>query len=147
MGRLANSPPLVRRLLPWLAIAVVAGALYDGWIFYSRWRSARQAENARQEEQAREAQQSLDLAGGGRFQILDFYAVPEVIKRGAQTTICYGVSEATRVRIDPPVRALYPAFTNCFQIAPRKNTEFTLTAVSKTGQTLSRSLRITVRPD
>jgi len=145
MGRPGSFLPPLRRLLPILSIAVAIGVLYDGWIFYARWRDARRAEQYRQEKQASDARKSVTLAGGGRFQILDFYATPVVIKQGEHATICFGVSGAKRVRIEPPVEALHPALNYCLQVAPRKDTEYTLTAESTAGEVVTRSLRIKVQ--
>ena len=50
---------LLRRALPILTIAVLAAVVYDGWIFYSRWRSAREGAQASQAAEARRAHVSL----------------------------------------------------------------------------------------
>ena len=146
MQNSGNAVTFLRRVLPFLTVAVVAGVLYDGWIFYSRWQDTRRAENARREQEAKTAKMALDAIGDGQFRILDFYASPAVIKRGEQSTICFGVNGARRVRIDPPVESLHPAISYCLKVAPRKDTDFTLTAESAAGQTVTRRLRITVFP-
>ena len=131
-------------LLPLVSIAVLTAVAYDGWIFFNRWRSAREAARAYQAEEARRARQTIDLIGGTDFRIIDFYAVPQVIQPGSQARICFGVYGAKRVRIEPAVGDLHPAVSDCLQVAPRKDTEYKLTAEDGAGHTVTRSLRIGV---
>jgi hypothetical protein len=136
---------LLRRLLPLLSIGVLAAVIYDGWIFYSRWRSVREGEQARQAEETRRARQTIDLMGGTGFRIINFYASPQVIRRGTPTQICFGVYGAQRVRIDPPIVAdLHPAVSYCHQVVPLKDTEYKLIAEDGAGHTAAASLTITV---
>lgn len=140
------SVPLLRRLLPLLSIAVLAAVVYDGWIFYSRWSGAREAEKASQAEEARRARQTIDLMGGTDFRIINFYAVPQTIRRGSQARICYGVYGAKRVRVEPAVEDLHPGVNYCWQVAPRKDTSYKLIAEDGAGHTATASLVIRVVP-
>ena len=136
----------LRGALPFLAIAIIIGLAYDGWFFYARWRDAR---NAAKEDAAKEAQNDrriVDALGGDRLKILDFYASPPAIRRGQHSTICYGVNAAQSVRIDPPIEQLHPAISHCFQVSPRRMTEYKLTVDDSAGHTLSQSLTIQVAP-
>jgi hypothetical protein len=136
---------LLRRLLPLISIGVLAAVIYDGWIFYSRWRSVREGQRAQQAEEARRARQTLNLIGGTDFRIINFYASPQVIRRGNQTTICFGVYGAKRVRIEPPiVQDLHPALSYCQQAAPRKDTEYKLIAEDGAGHTATANLVVKV---
>lgn len=135
---------LLRRALPFLSVAVVAAVLYDGWVFYSRWSSARQAEPARRDEEARRARETVDLIGGTSFRIINFYASPQVIRRGDSARICFGVYGAKQVRIEPPVEALHPATTDCIEVAPREDTEYKLIAKDGAGHTATARLVIKV---
>ncbi|MGA2740034.1 MAG: hypothetical protein ABSG65_21670 [Bryobacteraceae bacterium] len=135
---------LIRRVLPWLTIGVLAAMLYDGWIFYSRWRSVRKGEQARQEEEARRARETIDLIGGTDFRIINFYAAPQAIRRGEQTKICFGVYGAKRVRIEPAIGDLHPAVSYCQQVAPLKDTEYKLIAEDGAGHTATANLVIKV---
>jgi len=141
---MGESVRLLRRLLPLLSIAILAAVIYDGWIFYSRWSSAREAEQARQAEEARRARQTIDLMGGTDFRIINFYAVPQTVRRGSQARICYGVYGAKRVRIEPAVEDLHPAITYCFDVAPREDTAYKLVAEDGAGHTATASLVIKV---
>lgn len=137
---------LLRRALPFVSVAVFAALAYDGWIFYSRWRGARDAQRARREEEIRQARESVELFGGTNFRIISFYAVPAAIRRGGRARICYGVYGAKSVRLEPPVGKLSPAPSYCFEVAPRKDTEYKLIAEDGAGHTASQSATVKVAP-
>jgi hypothetical protein len=118
-----------------LTVLVLIGAAYDGWIFYDRWQSARDAERARANAEAEKARKAIDLIGGGAFGIRNFYVSPSVIHAGATVNICYSVFGAASLRLDPPVAEVYPAFSHCVQASPRRDTEFELTATDSAGHT------------
>jgi hypothetical protein len=139
-----DSIPLLRRVLPVVTIGLAAAIAYDGWIFYSRWKSAREGEQQQQEEETRRARQTIDLIGGTNFRIINFYAVPQAIRSGSQAQICYGVYGAKRVTIEPAVADLRPAMSYCLQVAPRKDTSYKLIADDGAGHTASASLVIKV---
>jgi hypothetical protein len=135
---------LLRRILPLLSIGVLAAVMYDGWIFYARWRSAREGEQARQAEETRRARQTIDLIGGTDFRIINFYAVPQTVRSGKQTTLCYGAYGAKAMRMEPPVEDLRPGINYCVQVAPRKDTTYKLIAEDGAGHTASASLVVKV---
>jgi hypothetical protein len=137
---------LLRRSLPYLAIVIVLAIAYDGWVFYSRWRGVRDAEKAGAAKEAEDARRVVDALGGDRLKILDFYASPARIRRGQMASICYGVNAAESVRLDPPVEALHPAVSHCFEVAPLHDTEYKLTIADYAGHTLTQSLAIQVAP-
>ncbi len=136
----------LRRTLPFLTIAIVAGLAYDGWIFYGRWREAHDASKAQAAKEAQDDRRIVDALGGDSLKILDFYASPPAIRRGQQSMICYGVNAAQSVRIDPPVEQLHPAVSHCLQVTPQRNTDYKLTVDDSAGHTLSQSLTIQVTP-
>ena len=135
---------LVRRLLPYLSLVVLAVLLYDGWVFYSRWQRAREVTRAKVEKEQAEARRTLQLIGN--LKILGFYALPNDIQRGSTAKICYSVVDAKSVRMEPPVRSLDPALSFCFEVAPRKTTEYKLFAQDAAGHTVTATSTIQVRP-
>ena len=138
---------LLRRLLPYLAAAVVAAVLYDGWVFYSRWSEAHQAEQQRQEKEASDARKTIEMLGGSQLKILSFYASPGVVKRGDHASLCFGVSNAKSVRIEPQVESdLHPALSHCMQISPTANIEYKLTAEDAAGHQATQSVAVKVVP-
>ena len=137
--------PLLRRLLPFMAVAIAIAAIYDGAVFYSRWSHDRDETQARAQREADQAKRTSDLAGGDALKILGFSASPGVVQAGGQATLCYGVNEATTVKIEPPVENVYPALSHCVSVSPKKDTEYTLVAQDAAGHSASASLTIRVR--
>src|SRR5258707_9415796 len=125
--------PLLRKALPFLTVAIFAAAAYDGWFFYSRWRDAHETERTTQAMEVEEARRTIDMLGGGRLKILNFYASPAAIRRGEHANICYGVNGAKSVRIEPPVEELHPAMSHCLQVSPSRSTEYKLVAEDSSG--------------
>jgi len=76
--------------------------------------------------------------------ITQFYASKAAIPRGEDVLLCYGVENATAVRITPPVEQLRPALSRCFTVAPVQTTTFTLTAEDRSSKTISQSATVTV---
>ncbi|HTC33451.1 MAG TPA: hypothetical protein VK724_08770 [Bryobacteraceae bacterium] len=134
----------LRRALPFLSIAIVIGVVYDGSIFYGRWRDARAGAKAVAAKEAQDDRGIVDALGGDRLKILDFYASPPTVRRGEHSLICYGVNAAQTVRIDPPVEQLHPAVSHCLQVTPEQSTDYKLTIGDAAGHTLSQSLTIQV---
>ena len=135
----------IRRVLPFLSLAVLAVALYDGWIFYSRHERAGDVERKRAEKESAEARRTLELLG--ELKILDFYAAPPVVQPGESARLCYSVVGAKTVRIEPAVEGVYPAFSHCVDVSPSKTTEYTLFASDETGHMVNQkaTLRVTGR--
>jgi hypothetical protein len=134
----------LRRIWPLLTVMLLIGAAYDGWIFYDRWQSNRDAERARADAEAERARKVIDAIGGGGFGIRSFYASPPVIHRGEPASLCYSVFGATTLRLDPPLAEVYPTFNHCIQASPGKDTEFTLTAADAAGHTATAKLVLKV---
>jgi hypothetical protein len=78
--------------------------------------------------------------------ITQFWAVDTRLPRGETTRICYGVENASAVRIEPDVKRLYPALTYCFEIAPQRTTTYTLTAQDADGSTAMQSVTVRLGP-
>jgi len=130
---------------PVLAIALA----YSGWIMLSRWQENKQltdqaAEQARAREK-QEAKQTVDSLGGDLFDILSFYATPGAIRKGESVQLCYGVSNAKEVTIDPPTAETWPSASRCFEITPTKTTNYKLTATDAQGNKKEVSLELKVQ--
>ncbi|MBZ5610595.1 MAG: hypothetical protein LAP38_20215 [Acidobacteriia bacterium] len=145
MAEWSQPSSLLRRALPILTVIIGVAVLYDGWIFYSRWSSARKLEQERARAEAERASRTIKLLGGDQLKILGFYAAPAVVQRGQATSICFGVTGAARVRIEPPiVEDLHPSLSRCFQVAPRNDTEYKLTAEDAAGHTMTQSMVVRI---
>ena len=136
---------VLRKILPFLSVVVVIAALYTAWIFYSRRSADRDVQQAREAKELEDARRTVRLLGGGQFKILAFYAYPGVIGRGEETRICYGVSGAKMVRIEPGVEAIKPSLNRCLNVAPRKTTQYRLIAEDGAGHTVTESFTLRVQ--
>lgn len=136
----------LRRILPWVGLAAVAVAVYDGAIFFSRWKIDRDAEHRESVKQAEGARRYLRVVGGNEVKILTFAAYPPAIRRGQKSNLCYGVSGARTVRLDPAVEEVWPSLTHCMMVTPRKDTEYKLTAEDGNGHSVSQNVTIQVKP-
>ncbi len=79
--------------------------------------------------------------------ILMFYPRDPVVQEGGATVLCYGVSNAKSVKIDPPVDGVSPALNRCVEVRPRADTRYTLTAEGADGKTVSQSVELHVGED
>jgi len=130
--------------MPVLGFLILAALVYDGYVFYSRWSSNRQAAEAQDAKVTAQRKAVVQRVGEG-LKILSFYAAPSTIARGGHTNLCYGVSGATTVRMEPPVDAVWPALTRCVPVSPRKDTEYKLIAEDATGGSATQTAAVTVR--
>jgi hypothetical protein len=141
-----ESSSLPRRILVFTTVGVAIAALYTGWVFFSRWNDNQAAARARQEREAATARQTLDLLGGDELKILTFYPSASAIRRGQAATVCFGVSGAKSVRIEPEIEPIKPAISRCIQASPRKTTTYTLIAADGGGHTARQSFDLAVTP-
>ena len=113
------------------AIVLALAICYVGWTFFLRWQYNRVvAEKAAAAKRA-QAQQTFQDMGGNRFEILAFYANPTVISRGESASLCYSVSNAKSVTLDPPSGVnVWPSYERCVSVSPSKTTTYTLTATA-----------------
>jgi hypothetical protein len=79
--------------------------------------------------------------------ITAFYARDGVVTEGGSTVLCYGVSNAKSVRLDPPVEKISPSLNRCIEVRPRGEARYTLTAEGSDGQTASQSVTVSVGAD
>jgi hypothetical protein len=138
-----NLEPL-RRILPYTAIAIALAAIYSGATLYSRYTDARDADQRAKAREAATNEKIVKMFGGDDLTILSFAAEPGLIAPGEKVEMCYGVSNAATVKIEPDAPPLKPAVTHCFEIRPRKTTRYTLTAADAQGHHKEGSLTIRV---
>ncbi len=88
---------------PWIYTfaTLVIVLLYTGWIFWSRHEANREFEQRQMEKQREQDARTVELMGGDRFEIRNFYASPGVIARGESAELCYSVSNAKSVSHRP----------------------------------------------
>ena len=135
---------VLKRVVAYTWVAVGLAVLQLVWVFGSRYLENRKAEEDRQAAIARKYQ---PYAGRGTaVRILTFYATPGVVPEGDRTLLCYGVENASSVRIEPPVEDLHPALSRCFWVKPERTTTYRLRAESADGTKASLSLTVRVEP-
>src|SRR5690349_13697699 len=96
-------------------VPVLLSLLYMGWVFWQRHNEATQPRPAR-------AERDPLAAYGKTLKILQFYTGAGEIAAGGKALLCYGVVNATAVRLDPPVESVWPAVSRCFDVKPSKTT-------------------------
>jgi hypothetical protein len=127
-------------------VAFLFVGLYIGWVFYSRWESNQSiAEKAAQKQRAKD-QQTFEMMGGNRFDILVFAANPPIVRVGEKSSLCYSVSNAKAVKIEPQAEEpVWPAYSRCVHVSPRKDTTYTLTIEDGNGHSKTAAVEVTVR--
>jgi hypothetical protein len=133
-------------LLPYTTVALLVAILYVGWIFYSRRRDQRRAEEQAAQAQAAQNQKVVDqVFGQGQVRLLNFSISPIRLHKGDSARLCYGVSNAVSVTIEPHTEETKPSYNHCLDISPPKTTTYTLTAKDKAGHVETGSLTVTVQ--
>ncbi len=127
------------------SVMILLAAGYVGWVFYSRWEDNRALEQKAAAQRRAQDQQTVAGMGGNRFEILGFYANPASIHRGDTADLCYSVSNARTVKLEPQTRPVWPAFSHCVQVTPRKTTTYTFTAEDGAGHTKAAKVTVEVR--
>ncbi len=120
------------------------GAAYVGIVFYTRWRGDRVMQEQATAAEREEDREVFEGMGGDRFDILRFFPYPGEVKRGYSTMLCYGVSNAKSVTLEPQPNAVWPAFERCISVSPKKTTTYTLTATDAAGHTKSATVTVEV---
>jgi hypothetical protein len=143
----ADQSPLrvVRRMLPFTSIAVGIAVLYVAWVFFSRWQTNRDVEQQRRAKEAAASRAVLQKLGGDALSIVSFSATPGVVAAGGRVVLCYGVNNATKVRIDPYVDGVGPALSRCLEAHPKRTTEYTITAADGAGHSVTEKLTVRVQ--
>jgi hypothetical protein len=78
--------------------------------------------------------------------ILIFSPRPGSIATGRPTELCYAVSDAVQVRIDPGIGDVTPTSTmTCVRVAPSRTTTYELLAYGRNGRAVKQQLVIIVR--
>ncbi len=143
-----KTPRTLRNM--WTVFGVLAAIVvgYTAFVFWSRWQEnqdlAAKQKSTQAAAQRDAAEKSVELLGGSDFKIISFYATPGKIQRGDTVDMCYGVSNAKSVKLDPPVANVWPSVDRCMQVSPKKTTTYTFTADDGKGNTKTAQLTIEV---
>ena len=141
--------PARKNPLLYSSIAVAIALLYVGWVFFSRWQENRAIEQKTKDEAVQKQREndraSVELLGGNEFAIQMFYASPGLIRRGESTRLCYGVSNAKTLKLEPQSNPVWPSHSHCVEVAPAKTTTYTLTIEDAAGNTKSQTVEVKVQ--
>ena len=147
--RTISSPQRSNAMLTYLIVSVLAFAIasfYLGWVFYSRWQANQAIEEKAAEKARAQDARTFELMGGNSFAILSYSADPGTVSAGDRTSLCYSVSNAKTVKIEPNAdEEVWPAFTRCVNATPLKSTKYTLTIEDGAGHTKSATVEVKVR--
>lgn len=129
----------------WLTTVAVAlfAATYVGTVFFVR----HGAPAAQDPAAVAASSEFMRIYGGSAVKILQFYAREGELIEGNKSVLCYGVLNAKSVRIEPPVEGVTPSLNRCVEVAPERETRYTLTAEGVDGRTVSESFVLGVRAD
>jgi len=136
--------PLLLRIT---SVGIIIAALYVAWTFYSRHQRSQEAAQAVEKKQDDERKRVANqIFGSGEIKFSTFSISTSVLNRGETTQLCYGVVNATSVKLDPPpAEELKPSYRHCLDIAPKKTTTYTITASNDKGESQSQSLTLRVK--
>jgi hypothetical protein len=144
-----KKPNGLRKL--WMGFGAVVAVVLC-FVGYTMWsRKTQDADLAYKQQAAKSAAQresdaaAVEELGGADFKILSFYASPGLIHRGDTVDMCYGVSNAKTVKLDPPEGNVWPSANRCLQVTPKRTTTYTLTIDDGKGKTADQQLTITVK--
>jgi len=126
-----------------LCIGLSLAVARVGWVWLERHDGRLRMEDATQARRGRNYQIPTD---DGAVGITQFYARSGAITAGDPNLICYGVRNATSVRIEPPVENLTPAVNRCFFVEPQQDTTYKLVAEGTHGSQVSESFSVRVKP-
>ena len=121
-----------------LSVAIAAVFLHLGYVYWQRGQPVHP-------RVPREPGIPRELSGTA-LKILHFYSSPGLITTEEEATVCYGVLNATAVRIQPPVAEIPPSLNRCIAVAPREPTTYTLFATGRDGQEVRASFTLPVKP-
>jgi hypothetical protein len=136
--------PGFTKYLIYSSVALLFVGLYVGWVFLSRRLANQALEEKAATVRRAQAQKTFEMMGGNRFDILGFYADPVSIRAGETAELCYSVSNAKSVKLEPESEPVWPAFSRCVHVSPHKATTYTLTAEDAAGHTKSATVNVEV---
>jgi hypothetical protein len=143
------SKSVFKNPLLYSSIALCITALVVGWILFSRSQQNRQidreAAEKRQQKQLENDRTALEQFGGKELAIQSFYASTGIVQRGESAQLCYGVANAKTVTLEPQSNPVWPSYSRCVDVSPKKDTVYTLTVTDDAGNTKSQTVEVKVR--
>jgi hypothetical protein len=147
----SNQPTrsVLKNPLLYSSIVLAVIALFVGWILFSRWQENRRIDRLAAKEASQKQLDSdraaLEQFGGKELAIQSLYATPGIIHRGQSTQLCYGVANAKTVTLEPQSNPVWPSYSRCVDVSPKKTTVYTLTVQDAAGNAKSQTVEVKVR--
>ena len=132
-----------RGTAPFVIVAIAVSVLFLGWVLLSRGPAASQIAAPATAASQRVAD-TVAYYGNGQLKVLSFYASPVEVRRGSRALVCYGVSNASAVRIEPALGETWPSTGRCMEVTATKDTEYKMTAQDSAGHEETRTLSLKV---
>lgn len=127
-----------------ILLVLAAGCVYLGWTYYSRWNQNRILIDTLKENKMAKERAIVEATGGSSLTIINFYATPPTVQRGEALQLCYGVSNAVKVRMVPEVKYVWPSLSRCVEVKPDKDTVYRLIAEDAAGKTATAETAVKV---
>jgi len=127
------------------AVVFLLALSYVGWVFWSRANENKVIEERVAAQRRAQDEATVESMGGDRFEILAFYANPPAISRGDSADLCYSVSNAKSVTLEPQTSKVWPSYEHCVSVSPHKTTTYMLTATDAAGHTKSAAITVEVQ--
>ncbi len=118
-----------------LTVVLLLVGIQLAWIYYERSRPL-----PKRPEKVVGIPKELDTI---ELKILNFYTAERPV-RGEPFLVCYGVINATKVVLEPPLAEVKPVLSRCVEVTLRKETELTLRAFGRNGEEAAASFVIGV---
>jgi hypothetical protein len=138
-----------RNPLLYTSTLLVIALIYVGGTFLVRRQQDREIEQraaaAAAAKERTDDERTVEQLGGSEFKILNFYASPPAVHAGETAQLCYGVSNAKSVKLEPQTNAVWPSVSRCVEVTPKKTTEYTLTIEDGNGNSKNSTLTVQVR--
>jgi hypothetical protein len=136
-----------RGYAPFIVAAIAVSLPFLVWALFARGptrQQTRSAANSATSVAAQRDAQTVAYYGNGQLKVLAFYANPVEVQRGSRALVCYGVSNATSVSIQPPLGETWPSTARCLEVMATKDTEYKLTARDNNGHEEARAVTLHV---
>src|ERR1700732_2555562 len=91
----------LRNYVPHISAAIAFSLLFLAWVFLAHSPKAQPVQDAAHSITAQRNAQTLAFYGNGQLKVLEFYANPTETRAGSRALVCYGVSNAASVTIEP----------------------------------------------
>jgi hypothetical protein len=140
---------ILKNPLLYSSIVLAVVALFVGWTLFSRWQENRRIDRLAAKEASQKQldndRAALEQFGGKDLAIQSLYATPGIIHRGQSTQLCYGVANAKTITLEPQTNPVWPSYSRCVDVTPKKTTVYTLTVQDAAGNTKSQTVEVKVR--